>query len=300
MYIYELAKMKNNMKLKKYLFSTLSLLVISVTISECLYGQYQDSVLQNKKAIDSILLTEYLSRLPGNPQTFYSKGFDMRAKALQHLVLSCVRFYEMKFSGKKFKMSIYVLNESDWKKPPFGVPYGLPDYLPQNKLEIIGADKNALAHISGKPDDPVKSDSIVSGYDYVALHELGHYFFITLNNLRTEKWLDEFLASYFMICYVRENNIDFDLKNFFMPEGDQKHKTLQDFDKLYDGVGPANYDWYQKQFLQLGLQLYPLLRLGLISKIIENYSIHGKRLTPLALLKSIAPETTNNWLKQMQ
>jgi hypothetical protein len=257
-------------------------------------------VLQNKKAIDSILLTEHLSKLIGSPQTFYSKGFNARAKVLQQLVLNCIKFYEMQFAGKTFNVSIYVLNEDDWQKPPFGVPYGLPDYLPENELEIIGADKNALAHISGRPDDPVKSDSIISGYDYVALHELGHYFFITFNNLRTEKWLDEFLVSYFLICHIKANNIDFDLKSFFKPDGDQQHKTLEDFNKMYDGVDPANYDWYQKEFLQLGLQLYPQLRFDLINKIIENYSAHGKHLTGLVLLKNLAPETINNWLRQMQ
>ncbi len=270
-----------------------------MSVNECLYGQFKDSLLQNKKAIDSILLSEHLNKLAGKPPTFYSNGFHVRAAALQALVRNCMKFYEMHFD-KTFNVSIYVLNDSDWQKPPFGVPYGLPDYVPENKLEIIGAEKNALAHISGRPDDPEKSDSIVSGYDYVALHELGHYFFVTLNKLRTEKWLDEFLASYFLICYIQGNNIDFDLKNFFKPDGDWRHKTLEDFNKLYDNVGPANYDWYQKEFLQLGLQLYPQFRLGLINKITENYSLHGKHLTALMLLKNIAPVTTDNWLKEMQ
>jgi hypothetical protein len=30
------------------------------------------------------------------------------------------------------------------------------------------------------------------------------------------------------------------------------HKTIEDFDKLYGGVGPANYHWYQQKFAQLG------------------------------------------------
>ena len=274
--------------------------LISLTTSQGVYAQYQDSSLQNKKVIDSILLTEHLNELTERPQTFFSNGANVRARALQHLVFNCIKFYQMQFPNKTFDMSIYVLNQADWEKPPFGVPYGLPDYLPENKLEIIGADKNALAHISGKPDDPIKSDSIVSGYDYVALHELGHYFFVTLNNLRTEKWLDEFLASYFLTCYIKANNIDFDLKNFFKPEGNQQHKTLEDFNNLYDSVGPPNYDWYQKEFMQLGLQLYPQLKMGLINKIIENYSAQGRHLNGITLLKMLAPETINNWLNQMQ
>ncbi len=274
------------MSYKKCFYWILLLELVSFSTINVVYGQYQDSLLQNKKAIDSILLTEHLSKLPGNPQSFYSDGYSIRAKALQQLVFNCSKFYEDQFPGKTFNVSIYVLNKSDWERPPFGVPYGLPDYLPENKLEIIGADKNALAHISGKPDDPVKSDSAVSGYDYVALHELGHYFFITLNNLRTEKWFDEFLANYFLICYVYENNIGFDIKNFFMPEGNPPHKTLKDFNKLYDTVGPVNYDWYQKEFIQLGIQLYPELKLKFIKKVIENYSANGKHLNPLNLLKS--------------
>lgn len=285
------------MKRKRFCFFNVLLLITFLSVTHDIYGQFQDSILQNKNAIDSILASEQLGKLEGKPATFYSLGHEVRAKALQQLVFKCDRFYENHFPKKKFEESIYVLDKSDWEKPPFGVPYGLPEYFPENKLEIIAAEKNALALLSNKPDDSVKSDKIVSGYDYVALHELGHYFFVTLYNMRTQKWFDEFLASYFLISYVNQNNIRFDMKTFFMPEGNQPHKSLNDFNTLYESVGPANYDWYQREFIQLGLQLYPQLKLELIKKVLENYSPGGKQLDGMALLKNLAPDTMNKWLK---
>ncbi|HVT86061.1 MAG TPA: hypothetical protein VHD35_12730 [Chitinophagaceae bacterium] len=288
------------MKLR-YFYSLKFILLFQVVASiPSAHAQYQDSVLKNKREIDSILITEHLNQLEGMPKTFYSKGYSIRAKALQKLVYSCELFYEKHFIQNTFLENIYVLNKYDWEKPPFGVPYGLPSYFPENKLEIISADKNALARLSGKPDDPVKSDSIISGYDYVGIHELGHYFFETLNRIRTEKWFDEFLANYFLICYVYETKIDFDIKTFFMPEGNPLHKTIQDFNTFYEDVGPANYDWYQREFIQLGIKLYPRLKLTLIEKVIENFSPEGKHLDPLSLLKNLSPDITKNWLMQMQ
>jgi hypothetical protein len=288
------------MKLR-YFYSLKFILLFQVFASiRYAHAQYQDSMLQNKKAIDSILMTENLDKLEGIPKTFYSKGYSIRAKALQKLVYFCELFYEKHFTQNIFLEKVYVLNKYDWEKPPFGVPYGLPSYFPENELEIISADKNALARLSRKPDDSVKSDSIISGYDYVAIHELGHYFFETLNSIKTEKWFDEFLANYFLICYVYETKIDFDIKKFFVPEGNQPHRTIQDFNTFYEDVGPANYDWYQREFIQLGMKLYPRLKLTLIEKVIENSSPGGKHLDPLSLLTNLSGDITKNWLVQMR
>jgi hypothetical protein len=78
------------------------------------------------------------------------------------------------------------------------------------------------------------------------------------------------------------------------------HKTLKDFQKLYGDVGPANYHWYQCKFAQLGYKLYPQLKIGLIKKVIENYSPGGENLDGISLLKKLAPDTMDEWLKEMQ
>lgn len=261
-------------------------------------AQYQDNLTQDKQAIDSLLMNEHLDSLPGDPKTFYSRGHEVRATALQKLIKECENFYEAQFPECTFSVPLYVLNKNDWNERLFGAPYALPNYLPTNNLILIGAEKNALARLSGQPDDPVASDTVVSGYDYVAVHELGHYFFITLNHVRTgEHWADEFLANYFLICYAKGNDLDLPFSE--LPKN-PAHKTLEDFERLYDKVGPSNYDWYQKEFIRYGLQLYPKFKVELIRKIIDNYSANGKRLDAAVLLKSLSTETMDTWLKEMK
>lgn len=280
------------------------LLSFFILILKNVKAQDPQSARQNKIAINSILATEQLDKLEGRPTTFYSPAYEVRAKAIHQLVKNCISFYESHFPGKKFDLRVYVLNRTDWEKVPFGQPYGLIGYFPDNVLEIVCADKNALAHLVGAPDDPVKSDNIISGYDVGALHELGHYFLGTLYNLSSsmkDQWLKEAMATYFMICYLKEKHIAPGTEEMLKITSPlPMHTSLLDFQHLYLNVGPANYDWYQRKFAQLDFALYPQLKLELIKKVIENYSPGGKKLDGISLLKSLAPETMNKWLKEMQ
>ena len=250
-------------------------------------AQYQDSVLQNKTAIDSLLSRDHLDSVGGFPKTFYSKGYKVRAAALQKLIRECIYFYEHDFPAKKFDVPLYILDSGAWSPDLFGAPYAMPNYLPSNNIIIIGAEKNALARLSGQPltED---SDSTVSGYDYVALHELGHYFFIMLNHTRTkQKWFDEFLANYFLINFLEERKktvvgkwiAEIHRNDLYRPI----HRSINDFEERYDKVGPANYDWYQKKFMKLGFQLYPSYKLQIIKKVLSNYAPEGMALEALSL-----------------
>src|ERR1039457_75570 len=275
------------------------LAIVLISLSPfALTAQYQDKLTQDKQAIESLLASKHLDSLPGDPKTFYSRGHAVRAAALQKLIANCEKFYETQFPKRAFSVPLYVLDKNDWNERLFGAPYALPNYLPTNNLIVIGAEKNALARLSGQPDDPVTSDTIISGYDYVAVHELGHYFFITLNHVRTRKhWVDEFLANYFLICYAKGNGLDLPFSE--LPRN-PPHKTLEDFERLYDKVGPSNYDWYQKEFIRYGLKLYPQFKVELIRKVIDNYSTIGKRVDAAALLKSLSRDTMDTWLKEMK
>lgn len=288
------------MKPKSVTTFNLLLLIFFSAFSQPTYAQLEDSVLQNKIAIDSILGSEQLHKLEGKPTTFYSKGYDVRAKAIHGLIRKCILFYEAKFPGTKFNVSLYLLNKHDWEKAPFDEPYGMPFYNSHNIIMVVAAEKNALRRLTGLPDDPVKSDSILSSLDYQPIHELGHYFFFTLNNIYKEKWFNEFIATYFLICFTKEKNLAPELEKMLQANYPVAHKTLEDFQKLYGDVGPANYHWYQCQFAQLGYKLYPRFKLELIKKVIENYSPSGENLDGIALLKQLAAQTMNGWLKEMK
>ncbi len=279
---------------------SIQIAIVLTSIFTTLKAQHIDSIKNTKNVIDSILASEQLILLDGKPKTFCSLDAVVRSKVLQGLIHNCIDFYEPLFPGNKFDVRVYILNKSDWGRAPFESPYGMPFYSDRNEIMVIAAEKNALRRLSGLPDDPEKSDSILSSLDYQPLHELGHYFFFTLNKVNKEKWLNEFLATYFLICYLKSKNLEPNLEEEMKADYPVTHRTLEDFQKFYGGVGPRNYGWYQVKFAKLGFKLYPEFKVELIRLVLQNYALNGKNLDGVTLLKGLAPETMNTWLKMMQ
>ena len=171
------------MKSNRYFTFAIMLLLTSVAIDNSAYAQQVNTKDESKKSIDSILLSENLVSLKGNPTILYSTGFVIRANTLQKLFNDCINYYEVIFPGEKFAPKVYILNKSDWEKPNFEEPYGMPFYSPNYDILVIAAEKDALAKLSGLMDVTKTSDSILTGLDFQPLHELGHYFFFSLNKI---------------------------------------------------------------------------------------------------------------------
>jgi hypothetical protein len=252
----------------------------------------------DKEILDSLLISEKLDTLPGFPVTLFSHGYEIRARAVQNMVSDCIKFYQDQYPADHYTVQIEMLDGQDWKKLPFPQPYGLPHFTDVNQSIIVAADKNALNKLN-KMEELTTPDSVTGGYDYVALHELGHYFFFTLHQIDKEHWLNESLASYFMICFLRHNNLVLDIGKAnagYTPA----HRSLEDFDKIYFRVGPQNYDWYQRQFLTLDSMLYPDLKTRLIQEVLVNYGSGGKNLDGISLMKYLDPHVMDAWLKSLQ
>ncbi len=252
--------------------------------------------------LDSCINTLQLDTLQGKIVALYSENYEVRARAIQGLVEECTAFYQPKFPKVNFDLQIMILNQDDWNNTYLeedGSDYGMPTaFFRINKL-FIPADKEGVNKLFGVNENT--NPEVISPFDCVALHELGHIFLKRYNGTHTQKkWADEFLASYFAICFFQQH------KNYpGLPQIDEtgyhpKYKTLADFERLYSNVGAPNYGWYQGKFQELGKRLYPKFKVELIRKFIDNYSATGKKLEPLVLLKQIAPETMNEWLEEMK
>ncbi|HRP43283.1 MAG TPA: hypothetical protein PLU27_00805 [Ginsengibacter sp.] len=251
--------------------------------------------------IGSAINTAHWDTLPGKIQALYSKSYKVRAKTIQSLVEECAAYYKQKFPAVKFDLEILVLNQKDWNQIGLNpiANYGMPNCLPEIKKLFIAADKQAVGELFGETDHT--GDTHLSRFDCIALHELGHSFLQTSNKLYTGRlWADEFLASYFAICFFEQHKNYPGLPQVGETGYTPKYKTLADFERLYSNVGDQNYGWYQAQFQNLGYLLYPKFKTELIKKFIENNSAKGKKLSPIDLLKRLAPETMNQWLKEME
>ncbi|MGC4036139.1 MAG: hypothetical protein QM764_09270 [Chitinophagaceae bacterium] len=283
----------------KYCIILLLLTLCFVDEPTAASGQPNDNK-PSKHTIDSILESENLISLGSTHATFYSSGFDVRAKTLQRLVDDCAAYYEHGIIKKKFSIHLYILNRDDWEKLPVKLPYGLPFYDPDYDILVIAAEKNALAKLNGVKDFPETPDSVLTDFDYQPLHELGHYFFFTLNNINKEKWFNEFLATYFLICYIKDRKLAPGLQKELLADYPVDHRNLEDFQNLYVAVGPKNYHWYQCKFAQLGFKLYPQFKTKLITDVLGSYSHGGEKSDGITLLKKMSPGIINEWLNEMQ
>lgn len=239
--------------------------------------------------------------LSGKIPVLYSRGHKVRAQTIQRIIEECMAFYRRVFPETKFNLYTMVLNREDWNKIHLNemVPYGLPNYFTEIAKLFIAADKKAVGELFDETDNT--SDTYLSEFDCIALHELGHAFLQSSNKLYTGTlWADEFLASYFAICFFEEHKEYPGLPMVGQTGYTPKYSSLTDFERLYDNVGARNYGWYQAQFENLGYELYPKFKTELLKAFIENYSEAGKKLPPLDLLKQLASEITNQWLKEIE
>jgi len=287
----------------KILFTALMLFAIGGFAQQQFDGAKGYYRFEAKEAakIGAAINAAHWDTLPGKIPVLYSKNSEVRAKAIQALVMECIEFYKPLFPKIKFDLYIMVLSQKDWNKIHLTnlCNYGMPTCLPEIKKLFIAADKQAVGELFGETDHT--DDTQLSRFDCIALHELGHSFLQTSNKLFTGRlWADEFLASYFAICFFEQHKNYPGLPQVGEKGYTPKYKSLADFERLYSNVGDQNYGWYQAQFQNLGYLLYPKFKTELIIKFIENNSAAGKKLSPIDLLKQLAPEAMSQWLKGME
>jgi hypothetical protein len=266
---------------------------------------------QARQDSSSMLLLQYnklLSELPldtlyGEISALYTQGYQVRAKTVLSLLKNCSSYYDQQFPDVVFNPQVLILDSVAWLKIANAIPnslgvYGLPDAEPAVNKIFIAAEKKSVARLVGMED--FLPDSILSPFDYIALHELGHIFLHTYEHTNThKKWADEFLASYFALCYLKQLNDSLGLPQVDETGWQPKFKTLASFEQLYEDVGPRNYAWYQGQFQKLATELYPRFNVQLLKIFIAKYSSSDAPTDPLNLLIQIAPDITNQWLTGM-
>jgi hypothetical protein len=223
---------------------------------------------------------------------YYSPGYQKRAKDLQSMIEEAMGFYERKLKTRA-ELALAVLTQDQWKQVR-AVPYGLPNvsspphvvFLPATADGVVTADALSLKN-NLSPETLKKLAS--SGYtfdqaavkfvDLIGLHELGHTYAVSLGLVppRPNKWFGEFLASYFAYAYLHEKRpklatLFYVIAADLALEGPRpKYTSLEDFERLYSGVGPKNYGWYQGRFLQRVAQVYDMKGLSFIADVLNAF-----------------------------
>jgi hypothetical protein len=223
---------------------------------------------------------------------YYSPGYEKRAKELQSMVEEAMGFYERKLKLRA-ELSLAVLTRDQWQQVR-AVPYGLPNvsspphvaFLPATADGVVTADALSLkSNLSPATMKKLKSSgytfdqAAVKFVDLIGLHELGHTYAVSLGLVppRPNKWFSEFLASYFAYAYLREKRPKL-ATLFYVMAADlalevprPKYTSLEDFERLYSGVGPKNYGWYQGRFFQRVAQVYDAKGLSFITEVLNAF-----------------------------
>jgi hypothetical protein len=215
------------------------------------------------------------------PPTHYSKGVKMRAEQVHALVADAENYFTT-LLGIKPEYSIWVLSPADWKvKADPLLIYGMPHFDDKSKI-IVASEDNLFWKRNTPPVERLSKESgekllatygnppsLMSFFDLLSVHELGHVFQKEAGMVPQRKWLNELLCNILLHTYVAENKPELlpHLTTFTetnieaFPKERLVFSALKDFDPNYVLLGskhPDNYGWYQCQFHVKAGKIYDL------------------------------------------
>lgn len=216
-----------------------------------------------------------LASLPGPLPTWHADDATERARALQRLIDGARLHYERTL-GIELPLTLAVLTRAQWQPLITWQPYGIPGIAGRPAVIFMPADDSGLAAEDALALQPQVAAPTLraladAGFSYeqaarryvdlVGLHELGHAAVHATGIHPRSRWLDELLATFFAYAYLRDRQPALavlweGVLQAYVDAVDPRHTRLDDFDRLYFGVGARNYVWYQAQFQRLVRQAY--------------------------------------------
>jgi len=197
-----------------------------------------------------------------------------------------MQFYERRLQIKE-EVTLAVLTPEQWRQVGLQVPYGVPNVSSPPRVIFLPATTNnatteATLGLKNKASRATLKMIEASGFTYeegasksvdlIGLHELGHVYANAYGINPANRWLDEFLATYFAYAYLRQRQPKLArlweaISNAYVDAVEPKYTALEDFERLYFGVGLDNYGWYQAKFLLKGAQIHKAKKLGFLEEV---------------------------------
>jgi hypothetical protein len=250
-----------------------------------------------------------LDSVAGPLPAHYSAGFATRAAEVQAILREAARFFADSL-GLPTTVHVAVLAAPEWQRltqVPYGVPFvnGGVVFIPAVGDGVIAADFLAL---EGGASPAVRAkvaetratfaDNARRMTDLIGYHELGHGYTRAYGIRSHTRWFNEFLATYLVYAFLHRARPllarGFEAMVQAKLDGPTPaHTTLADFDRLYIGVGPENYNWYQAAFALQAAEVFQAEGLGFLARVRQAFPVtDGPALdsdTVLARLEAIRP-----------
>ena len=247
-----------------------------------------------------------LQTLPGIVETYYSEGSELKARYLQELVQDAVIFYQDKLQDT-FDINLLVLNKKDWRSL-VGGPYFIYGF--SRDPDRIEAGVHNLFKIKLPDGQTLYGENEAFLWDFVAVHELGHYI-SSHKEVKRIRWTSEFFADYIMIGFLLEKIPEWKLPSSisaFYKYLPFKHKSLEDFGKYYSRMNPINNVLYQAKFEQLAEKIFIERGWDFLYEYMDKFT--GEISPPpdknhlleytIAEFQKMEPEAFNEWNAEMR
>ena len=254
-----------------------------------------------------------LREISGQIHTYYSEGFEDRARDLQHTLQAEVAFFHQMLQVD-VSTQLAVLNRDHWGETSGTLPYGIlyvsenPAivFLPAESGGPVSDDFRKLRPPGTNPwwiEEAGLSFNQAAGrmVDLIAFHEIGHVVHRALEVGDSNSWFKEFFATYLSYCFLRQERPEMaGIWNGMMQLKAQSprptHTTLADFEALVFGVGLENYIWYEAQFQVRAHEVYEAVGLDFIDLVSSAYPKDEGSIKPRELLDRLE-ETVPGFLR---
>ena len=225
--------------------------------------------------------------LKGEIATYYTPGYERRAKALQRLLSG-----ELRFSRRELHcgppLTLAVLDKEQWGRAERQLPYPMPSVDGDPPVVLMPANWGEAEAFF--PKRASASDRVIQAIgahgltwqeanhragDTIGGHEVGHAVIKACGVVAGTRWMNELLASYVLYAYLQRERGDLlwlvdDVLAGTDAGPPQQHVSLDDFESMYMQLlasEGANYDWYQREFLRQVKRVYKHQGIGFLRKV---------------------------------
>lgn len=222
---------------------------------------------------------------------YYAEGGEDRAQELGQVLDEALQFFSDSLKvDLDFRLAL--LREEHWKELT-NSPYAIPHVRYENSKAIAflpldqdGVVYDLMMSLKERITPELRQKVANTGLSYeefsakmvdlIGFHEIGHPYADVYGIGKPARWFNEFVANYFLYAFLRTNYPEdariWDLSTqVILNDYDPKHRTLEDFEKYYSGVGADNYGWYQANFERKANDLFEERGFSFIRELKANF-----------------------------
>jgi hypothetical protein len=217
------------------------------------------------------------------------------------------------------RFRLLVLSPEDWQDHAAFPVYGMPHYGGAGDIFVGAAAADFFQGIVGLLDGVLNDEArtemanvygtadgeldVSEFADLLVVHELAHLYHVQFPFEFPRLWLKELFANLCLHAYVAKVEpaqlpvlSTWPAYMKVLPATRVRHHTLGDFERLYVGVGPENYGWYQLRLHAAARDIYDSEGTDVLRRMYATFAAQGGEMTDRQVLEileaSVSPSAS--------